>query len=143
VAYASMYGNTKAMAEAVARGLTERGVDNVIVHDVARTHVSFVLRDIWRYKGLVLAAPTYNAKLFPAMEALVSAIENRKLKDRVVGIAGCYGWHSAAAGALREFAESCKLDVVEPVVDAKCAPNDENLSDCARLAAAMAERLKG
>ena len=40
-----------------------------------------VLKDIWRYKGLVLGSPTYDVKLFPPMDSLV-----RLLRDKMVQI---------------------------------------------------------
>jgi len=70
LAFASMYGNTEKMVEAVARGLAEGGVTTVRAHDVSTSHVSYVIRDVWRYKGLVLGSPTYDAGVFPWMEML-------------------------------------------------------------------------
>ena len=40
IAYASMYGNTEAAAQALAAKLCEKGVTNVWVYDVSNTHVS-------------------------------------------------------------------------------------------------------
>ena len=81
VAYASMYGNTQRMMEAVLRGIIDAGLQCIRVHNVSKNHHSFVLKDIWRYKGLVLGSPTYDVKLFPPMDSLV-----RLLRDKMVQI---------------------------------------------------------
>jgi len=65
VAYGSMYGNTERMAEMIARSLAENGIERVILHDLSKAHISHVIKNIWRYKGLVLGSCTYNMKVFP------------------------------------------------------------------------------
>jgi flavorubredoxin len=45
VAYGSMYGSTERMMEAVAGGIRESGCHNVRVHDLSRSHISYVIRD--------------------------------------------------------------------------------------------------
>ncbi|HPM41391.1 MAG TPA: FprA family A-type flavoprotein, partial [bacterium] len=84
LAYASMYGNTERMMEAVARGLVGEDVARVRIHDVARTHVSYLIRDAWRFGGLILGSPTYDAGLFPPMRHFVNLLEHKKLTRRVL-----------------------------------------------------------
>jgi len=72
--YGSMYGNTQKMMEAVAAGLVKGGVEKIRVHNISTSHLSFIIRDIWRFKGLVLGSCTYNMELFPPMKQLVNAI---------------------------------------------------------------------
>ncbi len=66
--YGSMYGNTQKMMEAVAQGLVEEGVEKVRIHNISVTHLSFIIRDIWRFKGVILGSCTYNMELFPPMK---------------------------------------------------------------------------
>ncbi|MGQ9670223.1 MAG: FprA family A-type flavoprotein [Desulfosoma sp.] len=140
VAYGSMYGNTYRLAEAVTRGLTEHGF-RPLVHDVARTHASEVIADIWPRKGLILACPTYNTGLFPPMEALLAFLENKLLKHRLVGFVTSYAWAGGARKALEDFAHRLSLEVVEPVVDVKGAGTPQDLAQCRLLASNLAERL--
>ncbi len=144
VAYGSMYRNTRKMAEAVARGAAESGLTTVRVHDVSRTHPSYVLRDAWNYRALALGAPTYDTGLFPAMDRLVRLFEEKKIANRQVGIFGTYGWSGGGVKALQAFAEQSQVTLVEPVVEACCAPSDDDLQQCVELgrrlaAAAVAE----
>ncbi|MHC5086469.1 MAG: flavodoxin domain-containing protein, partial [Planctomycetota bacterium] len=92
VAYGSMYGNTEKMMEASVRGIAETGLQTIRIHNVSKAHNSFILRDIWRYKGLILGSPTYDGKLFPPMESLVCLLRDKMIKKRCVGIFGNYGW---------------------------------------------------
>ena len=59
IAYASMYGNTEAAAQALAAKLCEKGVTNVWVYDVSNTHVSYLVSESFRLSHIVLpASPT-------------------------------------------------------------------------------------
>jgi flavorubredoxin len=138
VVYGSMYGNTRRMAEAVCRGVSEGGVKNVHLYDASRSDPSLILRDIWRYKGLVLLGCTYNTLLFPSIDALCVKLVNRMPKNRVLGIAGSYSWSKGALDALRTFADTIKLERVGPEVEVFAAPTDADLEQCAVLGKNMA-----
>lgn len=140
VAYGSMYGHTYRLVEAAARALTEHGYAP-IVHDVARTHASYVIADIWKCKGLLLACPTYNTGLFPPMESLLALLENKLLKHRLLGIMTSYAWAGGARKALEAFAQKLSLEVVEPIVEVKGAGTPHDMKNCALLAANLATRL--
>ncbi len=141
IAYSSMYGHTQTMVEAVARSLIDQGVRSIRVHNLSRSHLSFVLRDIWRFKGLMLAGSAYNTKPSPSMESLLSILDNDQLKNRLLGIFGTFSWSGGAVSAIREFAEKPGNELLNPVVEARNAPGDADLSACRQLGRAMAERL--
>ncbi|MFO8014002.1 MAG: FprA family A-type flavoprotein [Phycisphaerae bacterium] len=143
VAFASMYGSTQQMAEAVAHSLAEAGVEKVRVHDLSRTHVSYVIRDVWRFKGLVVGGPTYNTRLFPLVEDLVGHLENDRLRGRLLGIFGTYAWSGGAVDRLRSFAEDGgDFRLIEPVVEAECRATPGQLDQCAEMGRNMAAALK-
>lgn len=133
VAYASMYGSTRKMAEAVCRGLTLGGVRDIRLHDVSRVHSSYLIRDAWRLKGVVLGSSTYEMGLFPAMRALVELLEEKKLKNRTLGIFGAFGWTGGAVKDLRSFVDKSGWSLVEPLVEVKCSPDASQLDMCVRL----------
>lgn len=139
VAFASMYGNTEKMADHVARAAAENGAGKVVVHDLSKTHVSYVIRDMWRFKGLVLGSCTYNLRLFPLMEHFVGFLEDLGVKNHVLGVFGGYSWSGGAVKRLREFAEKGTWKFVEPVIEAKCAPSAGDLDGCALLGRNMAQ----
>ncbi|MFA5159598.1 MAG: FprA family A-type flavoprotein [Candidatus Omnitrophota bacterium] len=143
IAYASMYENTKRMAEAVAHSLIENGVKTVRMHDVAHTHPSFILSDIWQFRGLVLASCTYNTKLFPMMKLLMDFLENDHIENHVLGLLGSYSWANIILSELRDFSKKGPWKLIEPIIEAQCAPSDEVLKQCAHLGKSMAQTLRG
>lgn len=142
VAYGSMYGNTKRMAEAVCSGLSQAGIKDVRLYDAARCDLSFVLRDVWRFRGLALLSCTYNTLLFPAMESLCSKLLNRSPKKRILGLAGSYSWSKGALTALQDFAERAKLERAAPDVEVFASPSAEDLARCAEMGRDLGEKVK-
>ncbi|HNR79087.1 MAG TPA: FprA family A-type flavoprotein [Mesotoga infera] len=140
--YGSMYGNTQKMMEAVAAGLVKGGVEKIRVHNISTSHLSFIIRDIWRFKGLVLGSCTYNMELFPPMKQLVNAIENRMMVNRKIGIFGSYTWSGGALKELQEFAGKSKCERVGPVIEAKSSPTAEDIDRCVELGMNMAKAVK-
>lgn len=142
VVYGSMYGNTKVMAEAVARSLSESGIEQIKLFDVSRKDISFIINDIWKYKGIVLGSCTYNTKIFPPMEYLLKSLESRNLRDRVLGIFGSYSWSGGALDRLEDFKEIVSCDLVEPVIESQFAPDGDILEKCYLLGKNVAKKVK-
>ncbi len=142
VVYGSMYGNTKAMAEAVARSLSENGIENIKLFDVSRKHSSFIINDIWKYNGLIIGSCTYNTGIFPPMEYLLQSLEIRNLKDRTLGIFGSYSWSGGALGRLKAFQKEVSCKPVEPVIESKFSPDSNTFEQCYELGKNAAEAVK-
>ena len=142
IAYGSMYGNTEQMAEAIAEELSAQGVKNIVMHNVTKSHPSYIIADIFRYKGLIIGSPTYSNQIFPEVEALLSKILLREVKGRYLGYFGSFTWAGAAVKRLAEFAEKSKFELVGDPVEMKQAMRDITYTQCENLARAMADRLK-
>ena len=142
IAYASMYGNTEDMAEAIARRLAEEGIKAVKIYDVSKTHSSFIISDIFKYKGVILGSPTYNNEIHPNMEALVSKLLHMGVKNRYVGIFGSCTWAGAAVKKLNEFVSNIGWEQVGESVEEKQALKDEKYNECRELGLAMARVIR-
>ncbi len=141
IAYGSMYGHTKKMAEVVARRLAERGIKNIRIYDVSKTHVSYIISDIFKYKGFILGSPAYNNALFPGVDALIAAIEVITPKNHYLGIFGNYSWSDVALRSLNSFAEKIKWELVYEQVDELGALRSQKREQLIKLADAMADKL--
>ena len=142
IAHGSMYGNNNTMLEAVTAGLREEGMESIRVHDVARTHVSYILRDVWRNKGLVLGAPTYDASIFPPMQSLVHLLDTKVVQQKLVGVFGTHGWAGIAAKQLSEFAGRHNRELIGPTVDAHFSPTTEQINSCREMGRNLARRVR-
>lgn len=142
IAYGSMYGNTEKMAEVIARELAAQGIKNIVMHNVSKSDMSYILRDIFKYKGLIIGSPTYTNELFPNIESLVSKLESRDMKNRVFGYFGSFSWAGAAVKRLSSFAERMKWDVTGNPVEMKQGITSEKIAQCQELAKAIVMKLK-
>lgn len=142
IAYGTMYGNTEQMAEAIAEELSAQGIKNIVMHNVSKTPHSFILADIFRYKALIVGCTTYNMHLYPEMEALLSKVAARDMKNRLIGYFGSFTWASAAVKKLVEYAAQLKFEVVGNPVEMKQSMSASSEQQARELAVAMADRLK-
>lgn len=141
VIYASMYGNTAITADYIARKLSEAGVRQIKVHDVSKTHLSYLISDIWKYKGVILGSCAYNAEMFPLMEQLTRELQHMGVKEKYLGLFGSYSWNGGGVRNLNTFAEGIGWEQVSCAVDLFGAPTPEKLAACDVLAESMAQKL--
>jgi len=141
IIYGSMYGNTEKMAETIARSLSENGIRDIRIHDSSKTHISHLLSDIFRFKGVALGSSAYNGVIFPPMEQLLSKIINTGVKNRVLGIFGSATWGGGGVKSIDAFAEKMKWELVGEPVQAKGSPSKSDLEICEDIGRQMAERL--
>lgn len=92
IAYASMYGNTEAAAQALAAKLCERGVTNVHVYDVSNTHVSQLISEAFRLSHIVLASVTYNLGIYPVMHNFLMDMKALNLQNRTFALVENGSW---------------------------------------------------
>ena len=143
ICYGTMYGHTESMAEVIAREVSNQGIKNVKVYNVSKTHHSYLIRDVFRYKALVVGAPTYNTGLYHEMEVFLSEIANRDIKNHVIGWFGSHGWASKAVSKIAEWNENhIKFEPVGVPVDMTQALDETSTEQCKALGKAIADRLK-
>ena len=134
IAYASIYGHTKAAAEALAKELEARD-QKVVLADLAREDMAECVEDAFRYDRLVLASVTYNGDIFPCMHAFLHALTERSYQNRTVAFMENGTWAPAAARIMASALEKSKnLTFAQEKVTIKSAMNDETRASIRRLA---------
>jgi flavorubredoxin len=141
IIYGSMYGHTEQMAEQIAKELTAQGVKNVVMHNVSKSHPSYILADIFKYNGLIIGSPTYNTQLYPEVEAILSKILMRDIKGRCLGWFGSFSWAGKAVKLIGDFAEQSHFTLVGEPVEMKQGQLASVEEQCAALAEAMAKAI--
>ena len=142
ICYGTMYGNTERMAEQIARSASLAGVKNIRLYNVSKTHHSYILQDVFRFRGLIVGAPTYNAGLYHEMDVLLQEVANRDIKNHLIGWFGSYSWASKAVAAIGEWNENhLHFEKVGEPVEMKQALTPEIKEECNRLGHEMATKL--
>lgn len=141
ILYGSMYGHTEQMAEVIASALADQGVKRIVMHNVSKTPASYILADVFRYKGIIVGSPTYSNQLFPEVEAVLSKIELREVKNRLFGYFGSFSWAGAAVKRLAAFGEKMKWETVGTPAEQKQGMTAADYAACYALGEAMAKKL--
>lgn len=142
VFYASMYGHTAIMADYIAQELSNCGVKDIRVYDVSKTHVSYLISEVWRCKGIILGSCAYNGFMHPMMEQFTREIEHYSVKNKALALFGSHSWNGGGVKNLKLFAENSGLELVGEPIDILGRPDEAKLAECKQIAVAMAEKLK-
>lgn len=142
IVYGSLYGHTASMADIIARSIAEEGIKKVLVYDSSKTHSSYIISEIWRYRGVIFGSSAYNGGIFTPMRGLIKELEHIMPKNHLFGIFGCMSWSGGGVKTLEEFSTNIKWDVVAPSVEVKHAANEEDVERLRAIGKAMAKALK-
>lgn len=142
VFYGSMYGDTENAVNILTARLAQAGVKSIAVYDVSSTHVSTMIAEVFRCSHLVLAAPTYNNGVYPAMLNLLHDMKALNLQNRTVALMENGSWAPSCAKQMRALVEEMKgMRILEPVVTLKSALKDDSLAQLDALREALAASL--
>ena len=134
IAYASVYGHTRAAAEQLAQQLRADGTQTVL-YDLTRCDLSEAVEDAFRCSKLVLASVTYNADIFPCMRDFLHRLTERNFQNRTVALIENGSWAPTAAKTMRSLLEGCKnLTWADTVVTVRSALDDTSRSALEALA---------
>ena len=133
VAYASVYGHTKAVAEMLADMLKKAGKE-VIVADLARADRAKCVADAFMCSKLVLASVTYNAEIFPCMREFIDCLAERNFRSRTVAFIENGTWAPISAKLMRERLSGCKdLNFIGQTVKVRASFSEENAPELETL----------
>lgn len=138
IAYASIHGNTAAAAERLGEMLRNKGVEKVVVSDLAREDMAEVIEDAFRYDRMILCAASYDAGVFPPMQDFLQHLQTKAYQNRKVGILENGSWAPSAGRTIKAALETMKgIEIVEPIVTIKSTMKESDLPAIEALADAF------
>lgn len=142
IVYGSMYGNTAKMAEIIGRELNAQGIKEVKIYDASKTDHSFIVAEIWKYKGLVIGSCAHNNSVYPKVQPLLHKLENYGLKNRYLGIFGTMMWSGGGVRGIEAFANGLKgIEVIAEPIEVKGTPKVEDVARLENIARELAAKL--
>lgn len=135
VVYWSGTGNTEAMAAAVAEGAREKDADVTLI-----TAADFSADQVDSYNAIAFGCPSMGAEQLEEseFEPMFTACEGN-LQGKTIALFGSFGWGDGEW--MRNWEERCIQDgasLASGSVICNEAPDDEALSACRALGAALA-----
>ena len=144
IAYASMYGNTEAAAQALAAKLCEKGITNVWVYDVSNTHVSYLVSESFRLSHIVLASVTYNLGIYPVMHDYLMHLTGLNLQNRTFALIENGSWAPKSGDLMQKFVdeELKNMTVLNDRLSIASALHADKAAELESLADAIVESMQ-
>jgi len=144
IAYASMYGNTEAAAQALASRLCERGCTNVRMYDVSNTHISQLISESFRLSHIVLASVTYNLGIYPVMHNYLMDMKALNLQNRTFALIENGSWACKSGDLMQKFIneELKNMTVLNERLSLASSLLPDKAAELDMLADAIAESVK-
>jgi len=138
ILYYSKTGNTEKMAKAVAEGAkTVPSIEVELTYHVTAEQLK-------GFDAIIVGTPTYHHDTTIDIKRLFeeAAVKGVDLKGKVGAVFGSYGWSGEAPRLVLEIMKNrFGMDVPEPPLLAKYAPDQAALEKCKELGRKIAERL--
>ena len=140
IAYVSMYGYTKQAVETLVEILKEKGVEKISITDLSRDDMAEAVEDAFKYDKMILAAPSYNAGVFPPMQQFLHHLQSKNYQNRKIGIIENGSWAPSAAKTMKEIISKMKnIEICEPTVTIISKMNENNITELEKLANNLTE----
>jgi len=129
ILYASIYGSTKKMADAIVKGVSEEGV-NVKMLEVNDADPQFIRDAIEKADGILVGSPTIAGDVpMPVWDAL-SLLSSVKSGIKLGSVFGSYGWSGEAAKMIEDRLSGLHIKLHKPSIRVKLIPEDTDLQEC-------------
>jgi len=131
VIYESTRGRTKAMAEAICKGVTETGAECAVID--AKDFIG-----IDGYCALAIGSSTRMKRVLPKVKQILAELED--LKGLPAAAYGSYGWSGEAPDEINQRLQELNAEIViDQPIKAKDYPGEAVLEECQSLGVKLVE----
>ncbi|MBC2580066.1 FprA family A-type flavoprotein [Clostridium sp. DJ247] len=143
IVYGTMYGNTEAAANDLATRLVKKGMTNVVMYDVSKTHVSYLISETFKYSHVVLACVTYNLKIYPPMLGYIIDMKALNLQKRTFALIENGSWAPQSDKLMRELLNEMKeMTILDNEMSLNSSMKEDNVDSMDDLADSIIESMK-
>jgi flavorubredoxin len=135
IAYCSIHGNTKQAALKLYDILKENTDKKISIADLAREDMAECIEDAFRYSKMIVAAPSYDAGVFPVMNDFLHHLKIKGYRNRTVGIIENGSWAPTAAKTMTGYFDEMKdVNILPTKVTIRAAVKDADIENLNLLA---------
>ena len=143
IVYGTMYGNTEAAANYLATSLVKKGMTNVKMYDVSKTHVSYLISDTFKYSHVVFASVTYNLNIYPPMLNYLHDMKALNLQNRTVAVIENGSWAPQSGKLIRGLVNEMKnMTILESEISVNSSMKEEDGSLLDELSDSIIDSMK-
>lgn len=142
VMYASAYGNTAALAQAISRGVTKGGV-GVNTVNLELASLEEVVAAVKESDGFTIGSPTLGGHMpTPVQLALGSILRDTNARDLPCGVFGSFGWSGEAVDEMEAKLKDGGYPFAFKPIRVKFKPTATDLAECERSGRDLALNVK-
>jgi flavorubredoxin len=142
IAYDTMWHSTEMMADAIAGGLAETGIDVRPMH-LRKWHRSDVMTEVLDARAVLIGSPTLNNGLFPTVADFLTYMKGLKPKNKIGAAFGSYGWSGESVKLISDELNAMKFDTIDPGLKIQYVPDTEGLEAAYALGIKIGKAIVG
>ncbi|QSJ20826.1 diflavin flavoprotein [Nostoc sp. UHCC 0702] len=139
--YASAYGNTAILANGIAQGLIENGV-NVESINCELADPAEITRIVEACDGFIIGSPTLGGHAPTQIQTALGIVLSTATKTKLAGVFGSYGWSGEAVDVIESKLKDANYRLGFETIRVRFSPTPEILQQCQQAGAAFAQTLK-
>lgn len=139
--YASAYGNTATLAQALARGITKSGVA-VEAINAEQTDPADIKAAVEKSAGFLMGSPTLGGHMPTPMQTALGIVLASASKTQLAGVFGSFGWSGEAIDMLESKLKDGGYSLGFEPIRVKFKPTDVTLKFCEEVGTDFAQALK-
>ena len=139
--YASAYGNTATLAQALGSGITKAGVELELINCEV-TEADRLRQAIKKADGFIIGSPTLGGHAPTPIQTALGIVLSTANKTKLAGVFGSYGWSGEAIDLLSNKLRNAGYEFGFEPIRVKFAANDKILKFCEETGTDFAQKLK-
>jgi len=139
--YASAYGNTATLAQAIAKGITKAGV-GVESINCEFTDPSEIQVAVEKCDGFAIGSPTLGGHMPTQVQTALGIVFSGASKSKLAGVFGSYGWSGEAIDEIESKLQNAGYRFGFDTIRVKFKPTDVTLQQCKEAGTDLAQALK-
>ncbi len=139
--YASAYGNTATIAQAIARGITKAGVavESINAESAKPEEIE---QAIDKSAGFIMGSPTLGGHAPTQIQTALGIVLANAAKTQLAGVFGSFGWSGEAVDLLENKFRNAGYKMGFEPIRVKFTPTDAVLKTCEEAGTDFAQALK-
>ncbi|MEP0885717.1 flavodoxin domain-containing protein [Trichocoleus sp. ST-U3] len=139
--YASAYGNTATLAQAIAKGITKAGV-GVETINCEFTDPAEIEAAVQKCDGFIIGSPTLGGHMPTQVQTALGTVLSTAAKTKLAGVFGSYGWSGEAVDEIESKLQDAGYRLGFDTIRVKFKPDDLTLQQCKEAGTDFAQALK-
>ena len=139
--YASAYGNTATLAQAIAHGITKAGV-RVESINCEFTEPTEIQAAVEKAAGFMIGSPTLGGHAPTPVQTALGIVLSTATKNKPAGVFGSFGWSGEAIDLIESKLKDAGYRFGFDTIRVKFKPDDKTLQMCEEAGTDFAQALK-